>query len=105
MLPSGDGYGYRILFDGVVKIIQPFQPAVDGEQKMNRTQAINLSNLVVEKLQNLPTEEELAELNALGLKIRGEQELTESEMERFFILSNKGNPALSVDEVTSICGG
>lgn len=52
--PSGSGYGYRILADGISVITQPFAPAINSRVALTERQAQRLGQLVVDKLTASP---------------------------------------------------
>jgi hypothetical protein len=103
-----NGFGYKILIDGQPVIVQPFKPAVQGNQPMTEAQANALADMVIAKLNNKRTESEETEYQTLMSKIIqpdgtiDESALTLEELSRLRELANKGHPALTVEEVNSV---
>lgn len=93
------GYGYRILADGKPFIDQPFLPCVAGAIIMTRAKAISLATKLVNRMNDIPTEEERAALDALATKSLNNEMLTEEETVTLDILSKKGSCVLTLADV------
>ena len=53
LFPVEDGFGYRVLKDGTLVVVQDYQPGVEGFQVMSKTKAGQLANELVEYYQSL----------------------------------------------------
>jgi hypothetical protein len=54
-----EGYGYKILKDGVIVIIQDFKPGVEGWQPMTEEEANQLADEEIRRLEILENNQQI----------------------------------------------
>jgi hypothetical protein len=59
IFPNEEGYGYKILKDGVIVIIQDFKPGVEGWQPMTEEEANQLADEEIRRLEILENNQQI----------------------------------------------